>query len=178
MALLAFFLGDLVRFTTRAQRQAAPCIHLQESWDAPPTGRQPPAASGPDPLARVRRSSLTMRPPSPRCTTRSAMPSDDTRCVMRSTVLPCSAVLTDVSSAPSVCASSADVNSSSTIMGASRSSMRAMATRCRCPPDMAAPCSPTSRDHEPGSEAKSQPAFAAARCTSSSGASGRPSATL
>lgn len=66
----------------------------------------------------------------------------DNRCAIINTVLSCRRLFKALCIACSVAESKADVASSSNKMGAFFQMARAMAMRCRCPPDNLTPCSP------------------------------------
>mmetsp|Transcript_26370 Transcript_26370/g.84820 ORF Transcript_26370/g.84820 Transcript_26370/m.84820 type:complete len:473 (+) Transcript_26370:3-1421(+) len=112
----------------------------------------------------------------------SALRMVDSRCAMTSVVRRVSA--TTASSAActtrSLSLSSADVASSSTRIGGSRTSARAMAIRCFCPPDSWTPRSPTMVSNPRGKASTKASALAvlAAARTSSSAAAGLPYAML
>ncbi|MNT52410.1 hypothetical protein D3C72_1894350 [compost metagenome] len=82
-------------------------------------------------------------PPCSSTTRRSMAAIVERRWAMAITVLPCMSVVNCSWIAASTSESRAEVASSSTSSGAFLSSTRAMATRCRCPPESLTPRSPT-----------------------------------
>ena len=107
-------------------------------------------------------------------TIRSASTTVDSRCAMTSTVVSGPIAATASASACSLRASRLDVGSSSSSRAGRASRARAMARRCRCPPDSRMPSSPTwvSRPRSPRSSRSLRLTWASTARSSSSSARG------
>src|SRR5687767_7153083 len=149
--------ADLV---SRGSRNCRPC---SRSYN-------PPAASNASCVPHS-----TTAPPSS-TTIRSARRTVDSRCAMTNTVRPSISRSRASNSSASVSISSADVGSSRIRIGALLSNARAIAIRCRCPPENVAPRSPISVSYPFGRLRMNSSALAAsaAATISDRAACGRP----
>ena len=146
-------------------------------WLRPPTGWRLVGRTSPGFPAIL--GDCLARWPGPRSSTtmRSASRMVDSRWAMTRVVRPCIRCSRACRNWLSLTASRWDVASSSTNTGAFFSRARAMAIRCRCPPDSCIPRSPTMVSYPSGKAVMKSWQFAclAASSSSASEASGRPS---